>query len=75
MSAMLPDWLPQPPAFPIGSAESRAAARAMADRKIKSLPRIEFFNLDRNGESMPTRTVADSCIIEFLDSARDEVSR
>jgi hypothetical protein len=42
---------PKPGDYPIGSLESRAAARMLAESKAESILKIHIFNIDSNGNS------------------------
>lgn len=75
MNSNLTDGLPRPSDFPVGSPESRAAARAMAERKIKSFIRVKIIHVGRRGsDGLPPmqRMRSIDCVTEIVHVAGDE---
>jgi hypothetical protein len=67
--------LPRPSDFPVGSPESRAAARAMAERRIKSSIRVKIVYVGRRGGeglSPPERIESEDSITEIVHVAGSE---
>ena len=54
MNRKADDGLPRPSDFPVGSPQSRAAARALAEHRIRSFIRVKIIHVGRRGsEGLP----------------------
>lgn len=75
MNGTVGDVLPRPSDFPIGSPRSRAAARAMAERKISSFIRVEIVHVGRSrNDGLPPmqRIKSDDCVVEFVHTGGED---
>ena len=75
MNSNLSDGLPRPSDFPVGSPESRAAARAMAERKIKTRIRVKIIHVGHSGsDGLPPiqRIQSDDSVTEIVHLAGDQ---
>ncbi len=69
------DGFQRPSDFRLGSTESRAAARAMAERRIKTYIRVKIIHIGERGSDIlgvPYRIQSEDCIIEFVHVGGDE---
>ena len=69
------DGLPRPSHYPIGSPESRAAARAMAERRIKSFLRVKIVCVGLRGSEglpPPERIESEDSVTEIVHVAGSE---
>jgi hypothetical protein len=67
--------LPRPSDFPVGSPESRAAARAMAEHKIKSFIRVKIVYVGLQGSEglpPPERIESEDSVTEIVHVAGSE---
>jgi len=67
--------LPRPSHYPIGSPESRAAARAMAERRIKSFLRVKIVYVGLRGSQglpPPERIESEDSVTEIVHVAGSE---
>lgn len=67
--------LPRPSDFPVGSPESRAAARAMAERRIKSFIRVKIVYVGLRGSEglpPPERIESEDSVTEIVHVAGSE---
>lgn len=67
--------LPRPSDYPMGSPESRAAARAMAQDRIKTFIRVRIIHIGREGSDglpSPYRIQSEDCIVELIHVGGDD---
>jgi hypothetical protein len=67
--------LPRPSDFPVGSPVSRAAARAMAERRIKSFLRVKIVYVGLRGSEglpPPERIESEDSVTEIVHVAGSE---
>jgi hypothetical protein len=75
MNGKMDDGVPRPSDFPVGSPRSRAAARALAERKILAFIRVKIIHIGRSGsEGLPPmqRIQSDGSVTEIVHVAGDE---
>jgi hypothetical protein len=75
MSGDIREGLQRPSDFRLGTTESRAAARAMAERRIKTFIRVKIIHIGERGSDslpLPYRIQSEDCNIEFVHVGGDE---
>lgn len=75
MNGELDSGLPRPSDFAIGSSRSRAAARALAGSRIKSLMQVAIIHIARaSSDGLPPmqRIQSTDCVVEVRHIAGDE---
>ena len=74
MNGKMDDGVPRPSDFPVGSPRSRAAARTMAERKIRAFIRVKIIHIGRSGsEGLPPmqRIQSEDSVTEIVHVAGD----
>lgn len=67
--------VPRPSVFPVGSTQSRAAARALVERKIKSFILVKIIHIGRgDSDRLPLmqRIQSDDSVTEIVHVAGEE---
>jgi len=75
MRVAVPSGLPRPSDYSMGSPESRAAARAMAERRIKSFIRVKIICIGLRGSEglpPPQRIESEDSVTEIVHVAGSE---
>lgn len=75
MNGLEDDAFPRPSDFSVGSPRSRAAARALAESRIKSLIQVKIIHIGHGGsDSLPPvrRIRSDDSVTEIVHVAGDE---
>jgi hypothetical protein len=75
MNGKLDDGLPRPLDFPVGSPQSRAAARVLAESRTKSFLQVKIVHIGRtDSDRFPPmqRIKSVDSVIEILHVAGDE---
>ena len=74
MNGKTDDGLPRPSDFQLGSARSRAAARALAEARIKSYIQVTIIHIGRGGsDGLPPmqRVESNDSVVEIRHVASD----
>jgi len=75
MNRKVDDGLPRPSDFPVGSPQSRAAARALAESRIKSFIQVKIIHIGRSGsDGLPSmrRIQSSDSVVEIVHIPSDK---